>query len=263
MAVTRKVYDGAAWQWPMRLARAAGAWGPTISGLVWDGSGWVSTLGVADTIPVLEGAAATSAATATANALTVAMPVGITAGEMLISFLAVKGTTQVISGIPAGWQAVTPSTTSAYQISTVMSKIADGTETNWSVTWTGAAARAIGWVARFSGCHRIESSGVNFAKATTVNATTVGSISTAGVNRRLLLLSSVGRSDAFTWTLPDGMSQISSWFGGSASSGGQTGLVADQAVGSGATGTRAFSWASGGAASVHAWLIALAPPFVA
>ena len=263
MTISRKVYDGAAWQWPTRRAYSSGAWGVTASGMVWDGSQWASSMAVADAIPALQGAPATAGVTANGNALTVPMPAGIVAGEKLVAFFALKGTAQVLSGIPGTWASVTPSSALTYQLSFVFTKTATGSEVSWPVTWTGSATRAISWVARYSGVGSVESAGTNYSKGTAVLTTTVGSISTAGANRRLLMFGSVGRSDAFTWTLPGGMSQVTAWMAGSASSGSQSGIVADQSIGAGATGTRVLSWATGAGTTVNAWLVALAPPWIA
>ena len=192
-------------------------------------------------------------ATATATVI-VNAPTGIVAGDLLVSCLALNGSSVSATGVPAGWSPIASVASIANPRIYGYYRIAGASEpTSYQWTLTASVANSAG-IARYSGVNTSQPLDGAAGTATGTSSTTAAlpSVTTSVANARLIGCIAVNSGNAsLLITSPAGMSQA--W-----DIAGKRQELADQAIAAaGPSGTRTWSFSS--SREWAGWLVALRP----
>lgn len=200
-----------------------------------------------------ESTATTVNATATSTVL-VNAPVGVVAGDVLVSCLSLNGGGVSLSGIPAGWEPIASVTSIANPRVFGYYKVAGVSEpANYTWTLASSVANSAG-IARYSGVDAAQPFAGTASSATGASSTTatLPGVTTSVANAQLIGCMAANSSSAsLLITAPAGMSEA--W-----NLAGKRQELADHALAvAGDSGTR--SWTFSGAREWAGWLVALRP----
>jgi len=202
---------------------------------------------------VRQGSAST-ANTVAASSIAVALPVGTTAGDVLVACVATNGATVTATGVPAGWAPIAAVTARANPKVFGYYRVAGAAEPA-SYSWVLSASVTAGaGIARYSGVDVSNPLDGAASTATGVSATTavIPGVTTTADNAMLVGCAGANSSAASLGiATPAGMTEV--W-----DVAGKRHEVADglQAV-AGATGSR--TWTLSSAREWAGWLVALRP----
>ena len=193
----------------------------------------------------------TAAVTTAENGITVATPAGTSAGDVLVSCLALNGSSVAASGVPAGWSLIAASTTQTNPKVYGYLKVAGAAEpASYRWSYSGSVVSGAG-IARYSGSSGLDGTA---SKAGGPAATygTVPGITTSAAGAMVVGCMGVNSSSASLTVSPQaGMSEA--WNGAGKRHEVADGLAPD----SGATGDR--TWAFSASREWAGWLAALRP----
>jgi PKD repeat protein len=240
---------------PSMSYSSAGAYTVTLTASNAAGTSAPATTTITVSNPVVSGivreSVSSSVATTASNGLTISQPAGTASGDVLVSCLALNGSSIPASGVPSGWSLISSVTSSSnpriygyYKIATA----AEPTAYHWAFT---SSVTSGGGIARYSGASGLDGPASKAAGASATSGTVPG-VTTTTANAMVVGCMGVN-SSATTLTISSPVGMTEAW-----DVGGKRHELADglQSLG-GPTGDKTWTFSAG--REWAGWLVALRP----